>query len=465
MWGAAAIAAGTVLRAVFLVHHPRFAGDALLYGDLAHNMVAHHIYGFTESPAIRPTLIRLPGYPIFLAVCFALFGAGNYTSALWVQAGFDLAGCAMLGVLASRLAGRRAGLATIWLAALCPFTANYCAVALTEILCLFGSVVALFAMERWVVAFRGDGRGWGWACLVGLGLILGVMMRPDQGLVAAALVPVMLWVGLRSRSVRFGMRVMPAVLASLMIAVPLSLWAARNWHVYHVFQPLAPRYANDPGEANPYGFQRWYRTWAVEFKSTFDVYWVYDGGPVDMKDLPRRAFDSAAQRQETAKIYAQYNEVTQSTPAIDSEFGALAAERVRGSRFRYYVELPVLKELDMWLRPRTELLKMPLDFWNVRAHPWWSVAEFVYAGLDAGYFLLGVVGLCLWQRRGWSGMPALGRGIVAFVVMRCALLLTIDNSEPRYTLECFPVVFLMAGMAVGWWRTKPLVDEADPLRG
>jgi hypothetical protein len=232
-----------------------------------------------------------------------------------------------------------------------------------------------------------------------------------------------------------------------------------------VFQPLAPRYANDPGEANPYGFQRWYRTWAVEFKSTFDVYWVYDGGPVDMKDLPRRAFDSAAQRQETAKIYAQYNEVTQSTPAIDSEFGALAAERVRGSRFRYYVELPVLKELDMWLRPRTELLKMPLDFWNVRAHPWWSVAEFVYAGLDAGYFLLGVVGLCLWQRRGWSGMPALGRGIVAFVVMRCALLLTIDNSEPRYTLECFPVVFLMAGMAVGWWRTKPLVDEADPLRG
>jgi hypothetical protein len=32
--------------------------------------------------------------------------------------------------------------------------------------------------------------------------------------------------------------------------------------------------------------------------------------------------------------------------------------------------------------------------------------------------------------------------------MRCALLLTIDNSEPRYVLECFPVVMVMAGFAL-----------------
>ncbi len=38
--------------------------------------------------------------------------------------------------------------------------------------------------------------------------------------------------------------------------------------------------------------------------------------------------------------------------------------------------------------------------------------------------------------------------MAAFVVMRCALLWTIDNSEPRYTLECFPVVILLAGFAL-----------------
>jgi len=457
-WGGLALALGAVLRAVFIAHHPRFSGDALLYSDLAHNMVSHHIYGFTESPAIRATLIRLPGYPIFLAMCFALFGQGNLVSALWVQAGFELLGCALLGLLAERLAGRRAGLATVWLAALCPFTANYCAMALTETLCLFGSVVALFALERWVVTFKRDGRGWGWALVVGFGLITGIIMRPDQGLVAAAVVPAMLWVAIRARGVSFERKVMPALLASLMVVVPLSLWAVRNWRVYHVFQPLAPRYANDPGEANPYGFQRWYRTWAVEFKSTCDLYWTYDGSTIDMKDLPPRAFDSVAQRQETAAIYAQYNAVTQSTPEIDEEFAELAEARVKDGPLRYYVWVPVVKELDMWLRPRTEMFKLPLDWWNVRAHVGASMVELGYAAVNAVYLGLGIWGFLVWRRR---GMPVIGCVMVVFVALRCALLLTVDNSEMRYTLEGFPVVFVMAGMVFGSALCKPGSDPFD----
>jgi hypothetical protein len=38
--------------------------------------------------------------------------------------------------------------------------------------------------------------------------------------------------------------------------------------------------------------------------------------------------------------------------------------------------------------------------------------------------------------------------MVGFVALRCALLLTIDNSEPRYTMECYPVVITLAGMAM-----------------
>jgi hypothetical protein len=36
----------------------------------------------------------------------------------------------------------------------------------------------------------------------------------------------------------------------------------------------------------------------------------------------------------------------------------------------------------------------------------------------------------------------------AFVLLRCALLLTLDNSEPRYTLEFFPLLVLWASAAV-----------------
>src|ERR1700722_1107898 len=179
-WFAAALLAGLALRAFFVLHHSPFGGDSLLYGDLAHNMLAHHIYGFTEVPAIRSTLIRLPGYPIFLAACFVIFGTANYLAVLWVQVVMDLGTCALLGALAGRLLGRRAALATVWLAALCPFTAHYSAIALTECGCLFAAALAFFALERWVTVFRRNDCGFGWAAICGFALISGILLRPDQ---------------------------------------------------------------------------------------------------------------------------------------------------------------------------------------------------------------------------------------------------------------------------------------------
>jgi hypothetical protein len=38
--------------------------------------------------------------------------------------------------------------------------------------------------------------------------------------------------------------------------------------------------------------------------------------------------------------------------------------------------------------------------------------------------------------------------MLAFVLLRCALLLTLDNSEPRYTLEFFPLLILWASAMV-----------------
>jgi 4-amino-4-deoxy-L-arabinose transferase-like glycosyltransferase len=439
-----AILAGLALRAFFIAHHARFGGDTLVYGDLAHNMLAHHIFGFTED-TIRPTLIRLPGYPIFLAACFALFGTANYLAVLWVQTALDLSTCILLAALANRLCGERAAIATLWVAALCPFTANYAAAALTEVPCFFAAALAFFAFERWLTSFHRNTPSNKWAALTGFALIAGILLRPDQALVAVAIVPAMLWAGLRSRELALTRRVLPAIIASLFVALPLSLWAARNWRVYHVFQPLAPRYANDPGEPNPYGFQRWYRTWAIDFKSTFDVYWVYDGGTVDMKDLPARAFDTPAQRAATAQFYAQYNDAGAATQPIDNAFATLAAQRIAAHPLRYYIALPTARVLDMWLRPRTELMRAPIDFWNFRAHPRASIAEYAYAALNAALLLAAIAGIFRWRRNHWSHQPALAFAMLAFIALRCALLLTLDNSEPRYTLECYPIVILLAG--------------------
>ena len=149
--------AGALLRLLLFRMHPYFSGDALMYGELARNMLAHHVFGFTEG-IVRPTLIRLPGYPLFLAACFLVFGKSNYLAVIWVQATIDLVSCLLLGGLSWRLQGRRAGVTAVWLAALCPFTANYSAVVLTEALSLFCVVLGFF---RWSDGMRAGGAGRG----------------------------------------------------------------------------------------------------------------------------------------------------------------------------------------------------------------------------------------------------------------------------------------------------------------
>jgi hypothetical protein len=81
------------------------------------------------------------------------------------------------------------------------------------------------------------------------------------------------------------------------------------------------------------------------------------------------------------------------------------------------------------------------------------------AALNLGYVVLGALGLWRWRikrirrRNGWGPHHALVGAMLAFVVLRCALLLTLDNSEPRYTLEFFPLLIVWASYL---FRSAPL---------
>ena len=128
-------------------------GDSLIYGGLAKNLLLHGRFALTlPSGEMYPTLIRLPGYPLFLAVCFRLFGMENYFAAACVQIVLELLGCLLLAGFVRRIAPpsdkRGAALATLWLAALCPFTASYTVAPLTETPTLFMLALAMWAMAR-----------------------------------------------------------------------------------------------------------------------------------------------------------------------------------------------------------------------------------------------------------------------------------------------------------------------------
>ena len=446
---------GLTLRLWFIHHNPDLSGDPLLYGAIARNLIQHGVYGFS---ATAPTLIRLPGYPLFLAACFFITGGEHYYPVLFLQGAVDLLGCLILERLAGRLASAaghpeqasHAAAATLWLAALCPFTACYTAAPLTETLELFSITVALYALARTLSLGEREPRPQikpRWFAPAVAACIIAALLRPDGALLGATLLPALILYGFRRGFPRWA--VSHAALGGLACLLAFAPWAARNWRTFHVFEPLAPRYATDPGEPTNPGFQRWTKTVCADLACTAEVYWAADDQPIGIDELPSRAFDSPQQLRETAELLAAYNRNTTLTPALDARFAALARERFIAHPVRSYLGMPLLRLTDMWFRPRVELFNIDLRWWNYGAEGPDTVLAWALAALNVLYLALAVAGAL-------ARPPMLGI-FVAFTVLRCALLWTIEAPEPRYTLECFPMIFLLGGLALSHFRQRATV--------
>ena len=221
LYSVLALVLGLALRLWFVAHSGRVAGDTLIYGDIAKNWMQHNVYGFSQSAAgPLPTLIRLPGYPLFLMLCFSIFGPERYPAVMYVQVVIDLLTCLLVAALARRLFGTRAAVVALWLAALCPFTAIYVAIPITETLSLFCIALALYTFARWQAA---DILWNPWLFALAAALAYAILLRPEQGLLAAAIFPAMLWfVRKRSRSPHAFAPIATAALCVILSPRPLD---------------------------------------------------------------------------------------------------------------------------------------------------------------------------------------------------------------------------------------------------
>jgi 4-amino-4-deoxy-L-arabinose transferase-like glycosyltransferase len=447
----AAILAGTALRLIFLLHFPAVVDDSRLYADIAMNWLQHGVYGISNSGEVVPTLSRLPGYPAFLAAIFTLFGWSNFRAVLLVQLVFDLGTCLLIADIARRLFSERAAKAALMLTALCPFLANYSAAALTETLEIFFTALALDCAVSGLpglcqsgATMKGKFVPWS-----GCGLSIGacILLRPDGGILLAAVGAYLCVLVIRAAVKRKGnadedLRLHSVLRAGLIVLIsalaPLVPWTVRNLHTLHKFEPFAPRYANDSDELVMSGFNRWTKTWIADYTSVQEIYWNVPGSAIDVNRLPRRAFDSQEQRQQTAQLFDDYNRDHDLTPELDARFAALAATRIHDAPLRYYVWLPALRIADMWLRPRTELLPSDPRWWEFNDDRRWLTVSFVFGLLNLAYVGAAAVGMLRWR-----SFHAIGLFVI-FVVLRSLFLGTLENPEPRYTLECYPVVILAA---------------------
>lgn len=435
--------AALAVRFFFYFRFPHVTGDSLIYGDIAKNWLEHGVYGLTHATGPEPTWIRLPGYPAFLVACFILFGREHYHAALLAQIVVDVLTCLFIADLARRTLSERAARFAFLLAAICPFTANYVSAPLAETLSIFCTAVALDCAVAGFIAVEENRPAVGawWWCAFGLSV--GILMRPDGGILLAAVGLLLLWRMWQRGQER--VRLFWAGALILVVAVaPLVPWTIRNWRDFHRFQPLAPRYASDPDEFVPSGFDRWVRTWMAEYASTEEIYWQIPGDDVDFTKLPSRAFDNAYQYARTKAIFEDYANTDFIGPELNVRFEALARERIHSHPLRYYVWLPALRIADMWLRPRTEMLPLNTRFWEYADDTEDCVLATLWGVLNLLFLAMAVMALVRGPRPRYLALMLL------FVLLRSAFLGTLENPEPRYTLECFPVVLVLGA---GWLTT------------
>jgi hypothetical protein len=380
------------------------------------------------------------------------------------QIGVDLLGCLLIARLAELLAARAEGipankrvkLVALWLAVLCPFTANYCAVELTEVFAVFWTALACCAV---VVALRRIGQpeflakgshppvgrsaeysALGAGCIVGMG----TLFRPETPLLLVGAMAV--FGGLLFRLQGFRRWVMVSVAMALGCVMVLSPWAIRNLITLGEAQFLAPKNSNLPGELVPYGFMAWEKTWLYRMKDCYLVPWKLNDESIDVEQIPARAFDTAEEKQRVAGILEQYNNDLTLTTEEDAEFGAMARERTARHPLRTYLWLPAARAVTMWFTPRIELIPVSGHVFPLRQM---REDDPVDQEITIGFFVLNLfyVGLGLWGAVRLWRPSSLARPAVAFlalfILMRTAFLTTLETPEPRYVLVCFPALIAM----------------------
>jgi hypothetical protein len=468
-----ALAAGLCLRLFFILRFPANSGDTVLYEQMATNWLKHHVYAMEVAGQITPVDLRMPGYPAFLAAVYAITRKVGANAHLWVMLGqalVDLLSCVLIATLAATLflmvnernSPSRVFRAALLLAALCPFTANYVAVPLTETFAIFLTTAALLPLCLLVGRARNNGwlfikKEWRFAnnytflaasaaILVGIG----TLFRPETPLLLLAGWLVLGVVLISQHETNRWLRTVAGMGA--LCLVPLAPWAVRNAVTLHEFQILAPKNSNLPGELIPYGFMSWEKTWLYRFRDVYLVPWKLNDEAIRVEDIPARAFDTPEERERVAAILEPYNNDLTLTADEDRAFGELARQRTSRHPLRTYAWLPLARAMTMWFTPRIELIPVSGTVFPLKQS--WRDDK-IDQGATVGLFLLNIVyvALAIWGAvRVWrwsaAARPALGL-LIAFVVLRTAFLTTLETPEPRYVLVCFPVVIALGALVFG----------------
>jgi len=474
----AALLAGACLRLFFVLKFPATSGDTVLYDQFATNWLKLGKLAMDINGVPTPVDLRMPGYPAFLAIVYAITGRSGESArfpVLLAQTVVDLATCIIIAALAAHLAlltGRKARpafTAALWLSAVCPFTANYAAVPLTEVWAVFFTALAFYFLSD--VAARMCGfavpgppgattperpKSSSFALLLaGATIGLGTLFRPETPLLLVTTIFVLGVFALGRKELANWIRI--SALMGTACAAMLVPWTIRNAITLHEFQPLAPKDATLPSEVDPKGFMDWEKTWLYRMRDTYLVTWKLNDDEIHLEDIPDAAFDNQQERERVAAIFEKYNDDLTWNAEEDAQFAQLARERTARHPLRTYLWIPLRRSVRIWFTPRIELLPIaghvfPLAYQHEEDPVDQRVTILFFLG-NVFYVALALWGVWeLWRFP--AARPAVAV-LLTYILVRTALLTTLEAPEPRYTLVCYPALLALGAQVLAPNSPRP----------
>ncbi|MDQ6746433.1 MAG: glycosyltransferase family 39 protein [Actinomycetota bacterium] len=184
-----------------------------------------------RAPGGGPSAFRPPGYPVFLAAIYAVAGQEAPPAARVVESLLGALSVALIGLIATRIWGRRIGVMALGIAAVAPPLVVLSTALVSESLfvpLILAAVAAGLEARRSPHPLR-------WAIFTGVLIGLAELTRTNALLLLPPLAYA-LWATARPRFGRALLRPALVIAATVLTVAP---WTVRNWFVLHHFVPVS----------------------------------------------------------------------------------------------------------------------------------------------------------------------------------------------------------------------------------